>query len=139
MLGLNLEWPQTVLALRRRLVVAAIVCMVAVPAAYAECSSSSTVRAGFATGVDLVNLDDSALAHHLMGFVNGMLVAPFVGGSEACYEQMWGCLHSRSNQQLVAMVRRYLSDHPEEWHSPANIIAYNAIVSSCTGGVHADL
>jgi hypothetical protein len=84
------------------------------------------VHAGFQTAQELKALGDSQLQAYIRGFTNGMMVATLAGAPEACLYRLNNCVLDRNDQQLAAILRKYLSEHPEEWHWRANIVSWKA-------------
>jgi hypothetical protein len=103
--------------------------------AFANCATEPvTIFNGFETGQSLKDLSDRDLASYVRGFVNGILVATVAGASQTCIEHLQKrCLTGRTDQQLAAVLRKYLLEHPEEWHWSANIVSWKALFVPCRG------
>ncbi|PSC03812.1 hypothetical protein SLNSH_17025 [Alsobacter soli] len=89
------------------------------------------IRNGFFKGEDLTQMSEQILLAHVMGFVNGVAMAPFMNAPHACTEQFHACIEGRTNSQLVAQLRKYLQDHPERWHEDAHHVLWSAIFAPC--------
>jgi hypothetical protein len=89
------------------------------------------VHDGFQTAQELKALSDSQLQAYIRGFTNGMMVATLAGASEASVDRLTKCVRDRNDQQLAAILRKYLSEHPEEWHWRANIVSWRALFLPC--------
>jgi hypothetical protein len=70
-----------------------------------------------------------------MGLVDGAYSATlFSGGPEAerTTTRLHKCVAGKSNDQLAAMARKYLSNHPEKWDQPMNVFFFLKIID-CPG------
>src|SRR5918993_5240109 len=74
------------------------------------------VSNGFLSAQELVAMTDASLTYYVMGFVNGFAMSPVVKAPERCVSELMECLDGKTNQQLAAMLRKHLTEHPEEWH-----------------------
>lgn len=97
--------------------------------AHAQCQFNGAVyvESGFLKGQDLVDYSDNDLAVHVMGFVNGITLAPMIAAPESCAAAVNACVDGMNNLQMAAIVRKYLVDNPAQWHEGANIIVYRAL------------
>jgi len=39
------------------------------------------------------------------------------------------------SKQVLAIITKYVKDHPEVWHLPLSIEAFNALNAACPGGL----
>jgi hypothetical protein len=122
--------------MRRCLVIGFLACS-ALPAASQEeqlCITPYTAFDGYDTAQGLQRLSDHNLASYVRGFVNGILISTATGAPETCVDQLKKrCLTGRNDQQLAAILRKYLVEHPEEWHWSANIVSWKALFVPCRG------
>jgi hypothetical protein len=111
---------------------AILVWLSASPAA-AACQTGEpvAVRNGFSIAEELVHSDEKSLRAYVRGFTNGILLSPLLGGSQECVALAYQCLGERSDAQLAAILRKYLTDHPEDWNEGAGAITYNALAAPC--------
>src|SRR5215207_7440168 len=79
-----------------------------------------SVMAGFDKAQDLKDMSDRDLATYVRGFVAGVLLAPMAGARATCGAQLLNCVRDRNDKQMMAILRKHLLEHPEEWHLPAN-------------------
>lgn len=89
-----------------------------------------TIKNGFHTGQTYQSLSYPQRVGYLSGLVDGMLLAPFLGGSEENW--LTRCMVGMSDTQMTAIADKYISDHPESWHQPMHVLAYNALLAGCT-------
>lgn len=108
--------------------------LLCVGALASQCPSSSesvSVRLGFHTGETLVNAGDAYLESYVAGYSDAMIAGVLLHAPEGCVTLAFECLSDRSTAQLVAMLRKYLNDHPERWNHPGNVLTWNAIIAPC--------
>lgn len=98
---------------------------------FAPPAFSQKVHIGFLTGNSYKDLSESAKRGYVMGFVNGLLVAPLVTGKESDASWLHPCIRSMTDQQLVAIVEKYLGENPGRWQHPMNMLSLNAIAAVC--------
>lgn len=88
-------------------------------------------RVGYLSGESLAVMADGALGAYLAGFVDGLLTAAMLSGTEQCAEEIWMCLDGRSLADATAKFRTYLEDNPDRWIESANILAFDALIDPC--------
>ena len=66
-----------------------------------------------------------------MGAVNGMLVAPLLGARRQEMDWLEKCVPQMTDEQVAAILTKYIRDHPGEWHLPLNILTFKAIETTC--------
>jgi hypothetical protein len=86
---------------------------------------------GFYTGATLNELLERDLANYAAGYADAFSAGMMIGAREECYRKLRSCVVGRSGAQLAAIVRKYLRDHPAEWHHSGGIIVHNAIFADC--------
>src|SRR4051812_734877 len=62
---------------------------------------------------DLAEMSDRDLALYVAGFTNGLIGFTVANSTKECIEQVDQCVAKRNNMQLAAILKKYLSDHPE--------------------------
>jgi hypothetical protein len=120
----------------RTLLLAASLLVVSVcwsTASLAACSLTDNVQVyeGFDTGADLAKLSDVQLTAFVEAFIDGLSLAPLLNAPSDCTAQAYACLVGKTEDQLVAALRKYLADHPDEVAEGANFVAYRALFGSC--------
>jgi hypothetical protein len=100
------------------------------------------VRAGFYKGRDYRALSDLERRRYAAGVVDGMLLAPTFGapnpiseaaGSTTRYRWLTQCVTDMTDDQVAAIISKYLDAHPEHWHQDAHLSAYRALLDACPG------
>jgi hypothetical protein len=89
------------------------------------------VGGGYLNGQRLRQLDDDALGVYAMGYLDALASGSFFGMNEACRSTIDKCTRGKTNVQLAAILRKFLSDNPEHWHEPANMLLYDALLKRC--------
>lgn len=89
-----------------------------------------TIKNGFHTGQTYQTLSYAQRVGYMSGLVDGLLLAPFLGGSEENW--LTRCMVGMSDTQMTAIADKYVSDHPQDWHQPMHVLAYNALLAGCT-------
>lgn len=99
----------------------------------ALCSTApANVHRGMFTGSDMTRMGMAELRTLVAGFVNGATIAPLLGAGDDCVRRIVNaCFVGRELDQLVAIVRAYLTSNPTEWHDGANAILYRSLVVQC--------
>ena len=90
------------------------------------------IHAGFITGNDYRNLSEERRRAYVMGVVDGMLLAPFFGGDKSQAKWLEACVEGMRDEQLQAVVAKYLADNPAEWNLYAHVLVYSALRESCS-------
>jgi hypothetical protein len=85
------------------------------------------VKAGFGTGREYLKMTKAEKWAYAMGAVNGMHNASMFGAPENHTKWFDDFLAGMSNEQVAAIITKFLNDNPERWHEPLNILTYNAI------------
>ena len=85
----------------------------------------------FGTGESLSQQTMDELRPYVKGFINGIFLAPLVGAPAVCLKWLRDCLSEMNDVQLANIVKKYVSEHPENWHWPASGLTYNALHETC--------
>lgn len=89
------------------------------------------VSEGFDTAADLAKQSDSQLTTFVDAFVDGVSLAPLLDAPSSCTAKAYACLIGKTEDQLVAALRKYLVSHPDEASDGANLVAYRALFGAC--------
>jgi hypothetical protein len=60
-----------------------------------------------------------------------MLVAPFFGAPEENLNWLKTCTGKMSDEQIAAIVTKFITDQPNEAQSNLNVVTFNAIRVAC--------
>lgn len=86
---------------------------------------------GFLKGNDFRQLSDAEKTAYLMGIWDGYMFAPAIGGKSKNDQILNDCIPNLQADQLLAIVNKYMDEHPEQWGEPMNFIVYSALPKSC--------
>jgi hypothetical protein len=87
----------------------------------------TVVKAGFGTGSAYLKMTKAEKWAYALGPVNGMHNAPMFGAPENRTNWFADFLTGMSNEQVAAIITKFLNDNPERWHEPLNILTYDAL------------
>lgn len=88
------------------------------------------ISPGFFTAKDYLDMSDTERRAYVTGQINGMLVAPFFGATEDKLSWLKSCSNKMSDEQLAAVLTRYISDHPNQ-EQPLNVVTFTAMREAC--------
>src|SRR6185369_14433528 len=90
-----------------------------------------TISRGFFTGKDYFEMSDTEKRAYATGAVNGMLVAPFFGAPEERLGWFKTCTAKLSDEQLAAILTRYISNDSTQLSQSLNVVTFNALKDTC--------
>jgi hypothetical protein len=85
------------------------------------------------TGEIYRNLDTVSRGFYLAGLVDGLLGAPLLGANEHLTETLHNCVLQFHPAQTVAIVDKYIADHPADWQFDMHILTVEALQAVCPG------
>lgn len=90
-----------------------------------------SIKNGFLTGEQLLQMSEIEKNSYSMGLINGMLLAPLFGGHKS--ELFWfeNCIRGMTGTQLSAIFTKHLRENPQDWNLTPHISLYNALRKSC--------
>ena len=88
------------------------------------------ISPGFFTAKDYLDMSDTERRAYVTGQINGMLVAPFFGATEDKLSWLKSCSSKMSDEQLAAVLTRYISDHPNQQQN-LNVVTFAALREAC--------
>ena len=91
---------------------------------------------GFLKGNDYRLLSTTEKIAYLTGIWDGYMFSPALGGKAKNDQVLFDCLPNLVQNQLLAIVEKYMTEHPEEWGSSMNFIVFSALPKSCRVGVN---
>ncbi|MBC8231411.1 hypothetical protein H8E77_17805 [bacterium] len=90
------------------------------------------VHKGFATGRDYLKMNDAQKRAYAMGAINGMLLAPLFGAPKDRVKWFESYVEKMTDDQVAAILTKYVKDNPGRWHDGLHILTYSAIIESHT-------
>jgi Rap1a immunity proteins len=82
-----------------------------------------------------VELSELERVIYISGLADGFYGSAMFGASEKTVERLNSCTKDMDSKQVAAIVSKYVTDHPETWHLPLSVEAYNAFNAACPGGL----
>jgi hypothetical protein len=110
-------------------------CLAGVQSARPSANAARAVRRGagrFATGGMFLKWDQDGQTAYGVGFYNGLSVSSVV--TDATYEKVqWldACAKGMEAEQIGAILKKYIQDHPAEWQDPLNLLSLDALREGC--------
>ena len=89
------------------------------------------ISPGFFTAKDYLDMSDTEQRAYVTGEVNGMLVAPFFGAPEENLNWLKTCSGKMSDEQLAAVLTRFIRDQPNQMQSNLNVVTFTALRDAC--------
>ena len=95
--------------------------------------SQQTVKIspGFFSGKDYLDMSDTEKRAYVTGEINGMLVAPFFGAPEENLAWLKACSAKMSDEDLSAIITRFIRDQPGQMQTNLNVVTFNALREAC--------
>jgi hypothetical protein len=90
---------------------------------------------GFLTGNDFRRFSEPEKTAYLMGIWDGYMFAPAIGGRAINDQTLHDCIPGIESDQLLAIVNKYMDEHPERWGDPMNGIVFGALPANCRTGM----
>lgn len=89
------------------------------------------ISPGFFSGKDYLDMSDTEKRAYVTGHINGMLVAPFFGAPEENLNWLKSCSSKMSDEDLAAILSRYIRDQPGQMQTNLNVVTFNALREAC--------
>jgi len=89
------------------------------------------ISPGFFSGKDYLDMSDTEKRAYVTGEINGMLVAPFFGAPEENLSWLKTCSSKMSDEDLAAVLSRFIRDQPGQMQTNLNVVTFNALREAC--------
>lgn len=89
------------------------------------------ISPGFFSGKDYLEMSDTEKRAYVTGEINGMLVAPFFGAPEENLSWLKSCSSRMSDEELAAILSRFIRDQPGQMQTNLNVVTFNALREAC--------
>jgi hypothetical protein len=87
---------------------------------------------GFATAEEFLNFPELQRITYAVGFYNGLIIAGLVADADLPkVRKLNDCSAGRSPAQIAEIIRKYITDRPDQWNIPLSVLGYQAIANSC--------
>jgi len=107
--------------------------LIALVAFFSVYANQQTVKIspGFFSGKDYLDMSDTEKRAYVTGEINGMLVAPFFGAPEENVAWLKTCSAKMSDEDLAAILSRFIRDQPGQMQTSLNVVTFNALREAC--------
>ena len=85
------------------------------------------IHDGFGTGQDYIKMSESQKRAYAMGAINGMIIAPLLGAPKDKMGWLESYIENMTDEQVAAILSKYLQDNPGRWHDGLHILMYSAV------------
>ena len=97
-----------------------------------EAEEGIHIHNGFVTGNEFLEMPRETQSAYATGLVDGMFLSPFFGAPDRGeISQLGQCMVGMTDLQLVAILNKEMTEHPEIWHEGMHTIAYRALSYVC--------
>jgi hypothetical protein len=70
---------------------------------------------------------------YVTGLMDGFYASTLFGASDETVANLNSCTTDMDSKQISAIILKYVKDHPEIWHLPLSVEAFNALNATCPG------
>jgi len=89
------------------------------------------IHNGFVTGTIYRKFNEYQKRSYAMGVIDGIYLSPFFGASRTHLGWVEKCVQGMDDEQVAAVIDKFLKDHPERWHQTVHASVYAALLSAC--------
>lgn len=117
--------------------VLAVLCVCAV-AAQEQKAKGSTPRvlyspAYFVKAEAFIEMGEADRMTYTNGLMDGFFASALFGASDMTVKNLTTCTKDMDSKQVSAIITKFVKDHPESWHLPLSVEAYNSLNAACPG------
>lgn len=89
------------------------------------------IKTGFITGTQFRSFSDPDRRSYSMGVLDGMFLSPFFGASKEQLRWLETCVTGMNDEQVAALLLKYVNDNPGRWHESMHVLAFAAMQDAC--------
>jgi len=78
-------------------------------------------------------MEETERITYVKGLMDGFYASGMFGAPDETMTKLDACTKGMDSKQLTAIILKHVKDHPETWHQPLSIEAYNALNGACPG------
>jgi hypothetical protein len=97
--------------------------------------TSVETPAHFKRAEDFAGMSEVDRMVYSSGLLDGFYASGLFGAQKDAINVLKICTKDMDNKQIAAIVLKHVKDHPEHWHWPLSVEAYNALSAACPGGL----
>ena len=92
---------------------------------------NTATASAFIRGQEYPKMNETQKGTYVVGVVDGLMFAFSL--TKQTSEQRWmeECTKDMRVDQLTAVVTKYITANPDQWHTSANALVYGALVQQC--------
>ena len=90
-----------------------------------------SVYPGYFTGNKFRERTHEEKHFYALGYYDAMMSAALFGAPQPLASEIHDCMAGMNSLQVLAIVEKYLDDHPENWHLSMNILIFYAFRDVC--------
>ena len=94
------------------------------------------VPPSFLTAKGFVAITDDERVNYTTGLMDGFYGAEMFQANAQEVDRLAACTKPMDSKQITAIIAKYIQEHPEGWHLPASVEAYNALNGACPGRIN---
>jgi hypothetical protein len=83
------------------------------------------------TGESYRSLDQYARRFYIVGLLDGLLGSPLFGANQGLAGEFHRCLLQFHSEQDMAIIDKWVTDHPTEWQTDMHTLAIQAFLEAC--------
>ena len=85
----------------------------------------------FTKGADVMEMPEAQQETYVIGVFDGLMVRSL--DRELKWRWVQECVGDWDSRQLAAVTRKYLEEHPEDWHFAGGLLVFAALNEVCEG------
>ena len=97
----------------------------------AEPKAPVSIKEGFVSGNEFRSLSHEAKRGYAIGVIDGLFLAPFFDAPKEELRWIERCATGMTDEQVMAILEKFLRDNPARWQEPMNILAWVAMKEGC--------
>jgi len=82
-----------------------------------------------------VEMSEADRMLYTSGLMDGFFASAIFGASHKTIANLSQCTKDMDSKQISAIITKYVNDHPESWHLPLSVDAFNALSAACPSGL----
>lgn len=98
---------------------------------YSEPKQPVEIKEGFLTGNSFRELSYAGKRGYAIGFLDGVFMSPMFDAPKTEVRWIETCVVGMTDEQIVAILNKFLTDNLARWHEPMNILTWVAMKESC--------
>jgi hypothetical protein len=104
---------------------------ISAPSLFGAEEAAVSIKSGFLTGNSFRQLSHSEKRGYAIGFLEGVFMAPMFDAPKLELRWIESCAIGMTDNQVVAIIMKFLDQNPQRWHDQMNILAWVALKEAC--------